>query len=400
MKKRNGGDKMKDVFILEGARTPFGTFGGVLKDVSPTDLGVIASKEALKKSSVNAEEIDLSVIGNVIHSTSNASYLARHIALKSGVPITSPALTVNRLCGSGLQSVISAAQSIMMGEGKTALAGGADNMSLSPHALRGSRFGTKLGAPKVDDMLWATLTDEYTGLGMGITGENLAEQYSITREEQDEFAAESQQKASEAREKRLFEEEIAPVELHGKKTAIITEDEHIREGTTAEKLSALKPAFKSEGTVTGGNASGINDGAAAVVLADEEYVSSKGLSPLARIVSWGIAGVDPSIMGIGPVPAIQKALQNANLTVQDMDLIEINEAFAAQYLAVEKELELDRSIVNVNGGAIALGHPVGASGTRVLYTLIKELKRKSGKYGVASLCIGGGQGIAVVVEMV
>ncbi|WP_377891217.1 acetyl-CoA C-acetyltransferase [Alkalihalobacillus sp. R86527] len=390
---------MKDVFILEGARTPFGTFGGALKDVSPTDLGVIASKEALKKSGVSADEIDLSVIGNVIHSTSNASYLARHIALSSGVPITSPALTVNRLCGSGLQSIVSAAQSIMMGEGKTALAGGADNMSLSPHALRGSRFGTKLGAPKVDDMLWSTLTDEYTGYGMGVTGENLAEKYGITREEQDEFAVQSQQKASRARIEGIFAEEIATVEIQGKKVTTVSEDEHIREGTTVEKLSTLKPAFKKDGTVTGGNASGINDGAASVVLADEEYVTSKNLSPLARIVSWGIAGVDPSIMGIGPVPAIQTALKNADLTMQDMDLIEINEAFAAQYLAVEKELELDRSIVNVNGGAIALGHPVGASGTRVLYTMIKELKRRKGKYGVASLCIGGGQGIAVVIEM-
>ncbi|WP_270182572.1 acetyl-CoA C-acetyltransferase [Alkalihalobacillus sp. CinArs1] len=391
---------MKDVFILEGARTPFGTFGGSLKDVSPTDLGVTASKEAMKKSKVSPEEIDLSVIGNVIHSTSNASYLARHIALKSGVPISSPALTVNRLCGSGLQAVISAAQSIMMGEGKTALAGGADNMSLSPHVLRGSRFGTKLGAPKVDDMLWATLTDEYTGFGMGVTGENLAEKYGITREDQDAFAAQSQERASLARAQGKFSEEIAPVEIQGKKGTTVTEDEHIREGTTTEKLSTLKPAFKKDGTVTGGNASGINDGAAAVVLAGEEYVSSHSLSPLARIVSWGIAGVDPSIMGIGPVPAIQTALKNANLTMQDMDLVEVNEAFAAQYLAVEKELELDRSIVNVNGGAIALGHPVGASGTRVLYTMTKELKRRNGKYGVASLCIGGGQGIAVVVEMV
>ena len=391
---------MKDVFIMEGARTAFGSFGGSLKDISPTDLGIAASKEALKKSGMEALEIDLSVIGNVIHSTSNASYLARHIALGTGIPIESPALTVNRLCGSGLQAVISAAQSLMMGEGQTALAGGAENMSLSPHALRGGRFGAKMGAPKIDDMLLATLTDEYTGSGMGITGENLAEKYGISREDQDKFAAQSQQKAAQAREKGIFAEEIAPIEIKGKKgIETFSTDEHIREGTTADKLASLKPAFKKDGTVTGGNASGINDGAASVVLAGADYVTSKNLKPLARIVSWGIAGVDPSIMGIGPVPAIRKALEQAGMTMQDMDLIEVNEAFAAQYLAVEKELDLDRSRVNVNGGAIALGHPVGASGTRVLYTMIKELKRRNGKYGVASLCIGGGQGIAMVVEI-
>ncbi|WLR58602.1 acetyl-CoA C-acetyltransferase [Guptibacillus hwajinpoensis] len=391
---------MKDVFILEGARTPFGTFGGSLKDISPTDLGITASKEALVKSGIEASEIDLSVIGNVIHSTSNASYLARHIALGTGIPIESPALTVNRLCGSGMQAVISAAQSIMMGDGQTALAGGAENMSLSPYTLRGSRFGAKMGAPKMDDMLLATLTDEYTGTGMGITGENLAVKYGISREDQDEYATQSQQKAAEAREKGIFAEEIAPVEIKGKNgVETFTIDEHIREGTTEDKLASLKPAFKKDGTVTGGNASGINDGAASVVLAGTDYVTSKNLKPLARIVSWGIAGVDPSIMGIGPVPAIRQALDKAGMTLQDMDLIEVNEAFAAQYLAVEKELELDRSRVNVNGGAIALGHPVGASGTRVLYTLVKELKRRNGKYGVASLCIGGGQGIAVVIEI-
>ncbi|MGB8002329.1 MAG: acetyl-CoA C-acetyltransferase [Anaerobacillus sp.] len=392
---------MKDVFILEGARTPFGSFGGSLKDINPTDLGITASKEALKKSKVEASEIDLTVIGNVIHSTSNASYLARHISLGTGIPIESPALTVNRLCGSGMQAVVSAAQSIMLGEGQTALAGGAENMSLSPYALRDSRFGAKMGAPKIDDMLLATLTDEYTGTGMGMTGEKLAEKYGISREDQDEFASQSQQKAAHARENGFFAEEIASVEIKGKKgIELFSTDEHIRPGTTSDKLASLKPAFKKDGTVTGGNASGINDGAASVVLAGEDYVTSKNLKPLARIVSWGIAGVDPSIMGIGPVPAIRKALEQAGMTIQDMDLIEVNEAFAAQYLAVEKELELDRSRVNVNGGAIALGHPVGASGTRVLYTLIKELKRRNGRYGVASLCIGGGQGIAMVVEII
>ncbi|WP_027955936.1 thiolase family protein [Halobacillus kuroshimensis] len=392
---------MKSVYIVEGARTPFGTFGGALKDVEPTDLGITAGKEALKRSGIDAASIDFSVIGNVIHSSQNAPYMARHIALKTGIPMESPALAVNRLCGSGMQSVVSAAQSILLGEGETALAGGVDSMSLAPFALRGSRFGTKLGTPKVDDMLWSALTDEYIGAGMGMTGENLAERYEISREAQDEYATRSHQRAAEARRSGRFAEEIAPVEVKGRKgTTVVDQDEHIREDTNSEKLAKLKPAFKKDGSVTGGNASGINDGAGAVVLASENYVQDHSLSPVARIVSWSVAGVDPHYMGIGPAPAIRQALEKAELSLEDMDLIEVNEAFAAQYLAVEKELGLDREKVNVNGGAIALGHPVGASGTRVLYTMIKELKRRGGRYGVASLCIGGGQGIAMVVESV
>ncbi|QHE54094.1 acetyl-CoA C-acetyltransferase [Pontibacillus sp. HMF3514] len=391
---------MTNVYILEGARTPFGSFGGALKDVDPTQLGVTASKEAIQRSGVKASDLDFSVLGNVIHSTKNAPYLARHVALQSGLNIESPALAVNRLCGSGLQSVVSAAQSIMLGEGKAALAGGVDSMSLAPYALRGSRFGTKLSTPQVDDMLWAALTDEYIGEGMGVTGENLADKYEISREDQDAYAAQSHQRAAAARESGKFAEEIAPVEVKSRKgTKVIDTDEHIREDTTPETLANLKPAFKKDGSVTGGNASGINDGAGAVVLAGEDFVQEKGLNLLAKIVSWGVAGVDPSIMGIGPVPAIKTALAKANLSLEDMDLIEVNEAFASQYLSVEKELGLDRDKVNVNGGAIALGHPVGASGTRVLYTLVKELKRRGERYGVASLCIGGGQGIAMVVEV-
>ncbi|QAS52923.1 thiolase family protein [Halobacillus litoralis] len=390
---------MKPVYILEGARTPFGTFGGALKDVDPTELGVTASKEALKRSGISADHIDLTVMGNVIHSSQNAPYLARHISLKAGVPMPSPALAVNRLCGSGMQSVISAAQSIQLGEGETALAGGVDSMSLAPYALRGSRFGTKLGAPKVDDMLWAALTDEYIGAGMGVTGENLADKYEITREQQDEYATRSHLLASEARKSGRFEDEISPVEIKTRKgTKVVDQDEHIREETNPEGLAKLKPAFKKGGTVTGGNASGINDGAGAVVLAGENFVSDHNVKPVAKIISWAVAGVDPKYMGIGPAPAIRQALEKAGLTLDDMDLVEVNEAFASQYLAVEKELGLDREKVNVNGGAIALGHPVGASGTRVLYTMIKELKRREGRYGVASLCIGGGQGIAMVVE--
>ncbi|WP_345240535.1 acetyl-CoA C-acetyltransferase [Pontibacillus salipaludis] len=391
---------MENVYILEGARTPFGSFGGILKDVDPTQLGVTASKGAIERSGIRAEDLDFSVMGNVIHSAKNAPYLARHIALQAGLPYESPALAVNRLCGSGLQSVVSAAQSIQLGEGQAALAGGVDSMSLAPYALHGSRFGTKLGAPKLDDMLWAALTDEYIGAGMGMTGENLADQYEVSREEQDAYAARSHQSAAAARESGKFAEEIVPVELKTRKgTQVVDTDEHIREDTTAEKLSGLKPAFKKDGSVTGGNASGINDGAGAVVLAGESFVESRGLKPLGRIVSWAVAGVDPSIMGIGPAPAIRKALEKASLSLDDMSLIEVNEAFASQYIAVEKELGLNRDKVNVNGGAIALGHPVGASGTRVLYTLMKELKRRNERYGVASLCIGGGQGIAMVVEV-
>ncbi|SEH51214.1 acetyl-CoA C-acetyltransferase [Halobacillus karajensis] len=351
---------MKPVYIVEGARTPFGTFGGALKDVDPTELGVTASKEALHRSGISAGHIDLTVIGNVIHSSQNAPYLARHIALKSGVPANSPALAVNRLCGSGLQSVVSAAQSIQLGEGETALAGGVDSMSLAPYAMRGSRFGTKLGTPKIDDMLWAALTDEYIGAGMGVTGENLADKYEISREQQDEYATRSHKLAAEARQSGKFQAEIAPVEIKTRKgTKVIDQDEHIREDTTKEALAKLNPAFKKNGTVTGGNASGINDGAGAVVLASEDFISDHNIQPLAKILSWSVAGVDPEYMGIGPAPAIRQALEKAELTLDDMDLIEVNEAFASQYLAVEKELGLDRDQVNVNGGAIALGHRLG-----------------------------------------
>lgn len=345
---------MHDVYILEGARTPFGSFGGGLKDSDPTDLGVTASKEAIRRSGISPEDIDLTVMGNVIHSSKNAPYLARHVALKTGIPHASPALVVNRLCGSGLQSVVSAAQSIMLGEGEVALAGGVERMSLSPYALRGSRFGAKLGTPQIDDMLWAALTDEYIGGGMGVTAENLAEKYSISRADQDEYAYLSHQRAAEARNQGKFAEEITPVEVKSRKgTAFIEDDEQIREDTSTEKLAKLKPAFKKDGTVTGGNASGINDGAGAVVLADEKFVQENKVLPIAKIISWGVGGVDPAYMGIGPVPAIKKALAKSNLSLDDIDLIEVNEAFSAQYLAVEKELGLDREKVNVNGGAIA-----------------------------------------------
>jgi acetyl-CoA acyltransferase 2 len=391
---------MEEILILGGARTPFGTFGGALKEVTPTDLGTAAAKAAIANSGLYSDRVDQVIIGNVIHSTANASYLARHIALKAGIPQSVPAMAVNRLCGSGLQAVVTGAQAIRLGEAETVLAGGADNMSLAPHVLKKTRFGTGVSAPEIVDMLWATLTDEYIGCGMGVTAENLAKKYSITREMQDEFALESVQKASRAAKSGRLSKEITPISLLDRKghETKVCDDEHIRHEATLEGLSKLKPAFDPQGTVTAGNASGINDGAAAVMIAGETFAHNNSLKPLARIVSWGVVGVDPSIMGIGPVEASRLALRRAGLNISDMDLVEVNEAFAAQYLAVEKELGLDRTRVNVNGGAIALGHPVGASGSRILYSLALELQMRSKRYGLASLCIGGGQGISMVIE--
>lgn len=387
---------MTEVYIVDGARTPFGSFGQSLKDVSATELGTISAVEALKRAKVEPEQIDNVVYGNVIHSSTNAAYVPRHIALKAGIPIETPAMAVNRLCGSGLQAVVTAAQNIKLGDSKISLAGGTENMSQAPHADFKSRFaGAKLGPFQMEDMLQSALTDEYVGCGMGITAENLAKKYNITREEQDEYAKLSHERAEAARDK--FAEEIVPVEIKTRKGTVLFErDEHIKPDTTLETLAKLKPAFLKDGTVTAGNASGINDGAASVVLASEDALGDR--KPLARIVSWGIAGVEPSIMGIGPVPASQLALKRANLSLDDIDLVEINEAFASQYIAVEKELGLDRSKTNVNGGAIALGHPVGASGARILLSLAYELRRTNKRYGLASLCIGGGQGIAMIIE--
>lgn len=391
---------MENVYLVDGARTAFTAFGGSFANVEATELGTATAIEALKRANVKAEDIDHVIYGNVIHSSLNAAYLARHIGLKAGVPKEVPALTLNRLCGSGAQAVVSAAQHILLGEADLVLAGGAENMSMSPYSNFKQRFnGSKMGNMQFEDMLTATLTDQYTGNGMGMTAEKLAEQYSISREEQDAYAVESNQKAAAASNNGVFAEEIVSVEVKTRKgTTLIDKDEHIKPDANIEKLSTLRPSFKKEGTVTAGNASGINDGAASVVVAGQAAVDKHGLKPMARIVSWGVAGVDPTVMGIGPVPAIKQALSRADLSLEDIDLIEVNEAFAAQYLAVEKELGLDRAKVNVHGGAIALGHPVGASGTRVLLSAAYELKRRGGKYAVASLCIGGGQGIAVVIE--
>ncbi|MEK4091332.1 acetyl-CoA C-acetyltransferase [Viridibacillus sp. FSL R5-0477] len=389
-----------EAYILNGSRTAFGTFGGSFKNTSDIDLAVATVKETIKRSGVEVESIDEIIFGNIIHTTSNSAYLARHIGLKSGMTEYSTALTVNRLCGSGLQAIVSAAKNIILGETDAAIAGGTENMSLAPHVLRGTRFGSPNKAPEIDDMLWETLYDQYAGCGMGMTAENLADKYGITREEQDAFSMNSHKKASIARESGRFAEEIVPVVLKGKKgkEIIINQDEHIRTDISAERLGKLNPAFKETGTVTAGNASGINDGAASVLVVSSDYLEKNKLQPLAKIVSWGIAGVDPKYMGIGPVPAIRKALQKAKLEINQIDLFELNEAFAAQSLAVVKELEIDEEKVNVNGGAVALGHPVGASGARISYSLAVEMNKRNVRYGVASLCIGGGQGIAIILE--
>lgn len=389
-------------YIIDGARTAFGTYGGSFKGVSDVELGVAATKGAIERSGIPASDIDEIIFGNVIQTAEYSPYLARHIGLKSGLSESSSALTLNRLCGSGLQSIVSGAQSIALGEAKVIVAGGTESMSSAPQILKGTRFGSPNKAPVVVDMLWETLVDQYVGCGMGMTAENLADKYDISREEQDAFAVQSQQKAGNAREHGRFAEEIVPVVIKGRKgkETVIELDEHIRADVNVEGLAKLRPAFKKDGTVTPGNASGINDGAAAVILASEDYVREHNLKPLAKIVSWGVAGVDPTIMGIGPVPASKKALEKAGLSLSDIDLFEFNEAFAAQALSVIKELGVDQEKVNVNGGAVALGHPLGASGTRITYSLALELKKRNLKYGLASLCIGGGQGIAMIIESV
>ena len=393
---------MGNVYIVDGARTAFTAFGGSFVNTNAVELGTVTAIEALKRANVSPEQVDHVIYGGVITTNENSAYLARHIGLKAGVPQEVPALTLNRLCGSGMQSVVTAAQHILLGDAEVVLAGGAENMSQSPYSNFENRFNApKMGNLQFTDMLQATLTDKYTGEGMGMTAEKLAEIHSITREEQDAFALLSNERAAAARATGKFAEEIVPVTVKTRKGEVVVDtDEHIKEGGTLESLAKLRPAFKKDGSVTAANASGINDGAASVVVASESFVEQNNLKPIAKIVSWGVAGVDPTIMGIGPVPAINQALKKANLTIEEMDLVEVNEAFAAQYLAVEKELGLDRKKTNVNGGAIALGHPVGASGTRVILNAAYELKRRGGKYAVASLCIGGGQGIALIIEAV
>ena len=389
----------KEVFILGGKRTPMGEYVGALKDVSAIDLGAAASKGALAATKVDPADIDHAVFGNALQTSGDAIYGARHVALKAGVPFERPALTVNRLCGSGIQSIVSGAQMIQLGEARTCLVGGMESMSQAPHVIRGARSGFGLGQGKLEDSLMVALMDTYCNTPMAGTAENLARKFEISRTAQDEYALRSQQEAKRAKDSSFLAEEIIPVEVKSRKgTVVVDHDDHLRPETTLEGLAKLKPAFSQDGFVTAGNASGIVDGAAALVIADEAFVKQRDLSPMGRIVSWAYAGVEPELMGIGPVPATRMALEKAHLTLREIDLIEINEAFAAQYLAVEKELDLDRSRTNVNGGAIALGHPLGATGTRLVLTLLHELQRRNGRYGLASACIGGGQGIAMVIE--
>jgi acetyl-CoA acetyltransferase family protein len=393
---------MQNVYIIAGARTPFGTFMGSFSEVSAVDLGVVAAKGALQRSNVDPKVVDQVVLGNVIQSSKDAGYFARHVALKAGLPIETPALTVNRLCGSGLQAVISVAQALLLGEGSVGLAGGAENMTQAPYVLRGGRAGFKYGTfPQLDDSLWDSLYDTYIDCGMAITAENLAEKYELTREQIDAFALRSQQAARAAQKAGYLAEEIVPVTIKDRKgnPVEVTLDEGIRD-TSLEALAKLPARFRKGGVVTPGNASGINDAGSCVIMATEDAVKQYHLKPMARLISWNVAGVPPEIMGIGPASAIRQALKRADLKLEDIDRVEVNEAFSSQYLAVEKELGLDRSKTNVNGGAISIGHPLAASGGRLLITLMHELKRNHLKYGVASLCIGGGQGIAAVIENV
>ena len=389
----------KDVFILGGARTPMTTYVGALKDISAIELAAIASKAALERTGTKPEWVEHVVFGNVQQSSVDAHYGARHVGLKAGLPIEVPALTVNRLCGSGVQAVISSALHILHDQAGFVLAGGMENMSQVPHIIRGLRSGLKLGQGKMEDWLWEGLKDPYAGCAMGDTAENCAAKYGITREESDIYALRSQQLAHQAWTSGAMKEEVVPVEIKTRKgVTLVEQDDHMRPETTLEGLAKLQPVFKKDGVVTAGNASGIVDGAAALVVAGGDAVKARGVKPMGRIVSWATVGVEPTLMGMGPAPAIRKALERAQLTLADIDLIEINEAFAPQYLACEKELGLDRNKVNVNGGAIAIGHPLGATGARLVLTLLHELRRRGKKYGVASACIGGGQGIAMVVE--
>jgi acetyl-CoA acetyltransferase family protein len=388
-----------DVVIVAGARTPMARYTGLFSEVSAIELGAQAAKGAVQRSGVDAGEIDQVVFGNVLQTSADAIYGARHVGLKAGLKIETPAVTVNRLCGSGIEAIAQAAQRLLLGEANMVLAGGMENMTQAPFVIRGARTGLKLGGGVLEDSLFVGLTDSYCALPMALTAEKLAAQTGITRKEADAYALRSQQAAEAAAKAGVFKEEIVPVEVkQGRKSIVVSEDDHRRPETTMETLEKLPPSFQKDGIVTAGNASGIVDGAAAVVVTREKTAKERGLKPLGRIVSWAAVGVDPSIMGIGPVPSTRKALQLAGMKLEQIDRVEVNEAFAAQYLAVEKELGLQRDKTNVNGGAIALGHPLAASGTRLVITVLNESRRKGLRYGLATACIGGGQGIAMIVE--
>ncbi len=390
----------KDVVFLSGVRTGYGTFGGSLRDQSAIDLGVVASKGALARSGLAATDIGHVVFGNALQTSADAIYCARHVGLKSGLPIETPAVTVNRLCGSGFEAITQGAQLILLGETDAVLCGGAESMSLAPHVVRGARWGIRLGpAVPFEDLLWEALKDPNCGFSMAETAENLAEKYKLGRKEVDEVALGSQQRAKQAWDSGVFKDEVVPVSIKKKGQMVdYAADEHMRPDTTLEVLMNLKPYFKKDGVVTAGNASGICDGGAATIIASEDLAKARNLKPLGRLVAWAVAGVEPKYMGIGPAPAARKALAKAGLKLDQMDLVEVNEAFAPQYLAVEKELGLDRAKTNVHGGAIAIGHPLASTGTRITVHLLHALRRAGKKYGLGSACIGGGQGAAVIVE--
>jgi acetyl-CoA acyltransferase 2 len=387
------------IVFAEGVRTPMADYSGLFADMTATDLAVAASQEALRRARFEPGEIGHVIFGNVLQTSSDAIYLARHIGLRSGVPKEVPALTVNRLCGSGFEALVQAKHRILLGETDAVLAGGTENMSQAPFVIRGARTGLRLGQGKLEDSLMSGLFDTVPGLAMAQTSDNIARRLGITRADQDVFALESQQKAAAARAAGRFAEEIVLVDAKkGRKTVSVTEDDHLTPDSTLEGLAKLSPAFGKDGMVTAGNASGIVDGAVAAVVTTEERTRAKGIVPLGRLVSEAVTGCDPAEMGLGPVSACRAALAKAGKTLLDMDLVEINEAFAGQILGVIKELAIDRAKLNVNGGAIALGHPLGASGARLTLTLLKELRRRGKRWGLASACIGGGQGIALVVE--
>jgi acetyl-CoA acetyltransferase family protein len=392
----------QDIFFLSAVRTPFGTYGGTLRDVPVVDFTAHAARAAIERAGIDAADVDATTFGNVLFTAADSIYFSRHVSLKSGCRTETPALTVNRLCGSGFQAVVNGAEDILLGDARVCLVGGADSMSQAPHVARGIRWGVPLGkSAPLEDSLWEALRDTYVGLAMGETAENLAERYSLSRECVDEFALRSQQLAAEAWASGAFADEVIPIEVKNTKTRKMEKferDEHMRPDTSLEGLARLKPVFRDTGVVTAGNASGIGDGAGAMIVAGEKFVRERGLKPLGRLVSWGIAGVDPAVMGIGPVPAAKIALSRSGLALDDMDLIEVNEAFAPQACAVERELRIPRDKLNTAGGAIALSHPLAASGARITAHLLHTLRAQGKRYGLGSACIGGGQGIALIVE--
>ena len=389
-----------DAVIVHGARTPVGSFMGSLASLTPTKLGIAAARAALERSKIEAAQVDAVFVGNVIQSAKNTVYLARHVALGVDVPIEAPALTVNRLCGSGLEAIVQGARALMMGEATVVLAGGAENMSMTPHALRGARRGWKLGGDELDDVLWSALRDEAAGCQIGQTVEHLAQIEGITREEADAAALRSHQRAADAQTSGRLAREITPIESLDRRgrTTLIERDEGVRHDTSAEALAGLRPMYRQGGVITPGNASGLNDAAAMVLMTTWAHARSLGLDVLGRVVSWGAVGVAPMMMGIGPVPATRRALDRADLGLTDLDIIEINDSVAVQCVAVERALGLDPRKVNVNGGGLALGHPMGATGTRLALGALLELRARGGRFGLASLCIGGGQGMSVILE--